>query len=353
MVIQEIVKNRLYNQLLTSTCDEAAEVVTWMGAVQAQDYAAAKWTIGIRTSAACEPDIDKAVAEGSIVRTWPMRGTLHFVSASDIRWMLTLLTPRIVANNARRYKQLELDDTVFTKTRKLLIRALKDRKMMTRQFLYSVFESENIASGNQRGIHILQKHAMEGLICFGPHDGKQPTFVLLDEWIPGTRDLNRDEALAVLAKRYFSSHGPALLKDFVWWAGMTASAAKEAIELVKPELSYFKINEQYYWFNPEFSPSLDMPIMAFLLPGFDEYILGYTDRSTIVDKKYFNNLTPGGGMFNSTIVLSGKVVGTWKRTIKKGLLQLEIIPFGKLTNDQKEAIRKAEKRYTDFLENGK
>jgi hypothetical protein len=351
MILQEILAHRLHNQLLTNTpFRRIGEVVGWMGAMQAQDFPGAKWSIALRTPAANEQDIEQAITGREIVRTWPMRGTLHFVAAKDIRWMLKLLTPRIISNAAGRYRQLELDEIVFSKTRKILTRVLQDGKILTRQALYSVFENEKIVSGNQRGIHILQRHAMEGLICFGPHEGKQPTFVLLDEWTPGTVNLNRDEALATIAVRYFTSHGPALIKDFVWWTGLTVAEARESVELAKPTIEKLKFHDKEFWYGTPNSYPDHTKTSLLLLPGFDEYILGYTDRCLIIDSQYKSKLTPGGGMFNSTIISDGKVIGTWKRSLKKDRLIFDRSPFSRLTVNEKSAIGLAEKKYAVFLE---
>jgi hypothetical protein len=350
MISQEILAHRLHNQLLTNRpFRHIGEAVGWMGAMQAQDFPGAKWSIALRVPGANEQDVEKAIAGKEIVRTWPMRGTLHFVAAADIRWMLKLLTPRIISNAAGRYRQLELDEKVFSKTRKILTRVLIDGKILTRQELYSVFENERIVSRNQRGIHILQRHAMEGLICFGPHEGKQPTFVLLEEWTPGTGTLKRDEALATLAVRYFTSHGPALIKDFVWWTGLTVAEAREAVELAKPTIDNLKCYDKEFCYCTS-DPSPDHTKNSlFLLPGFDEYVLGYTDRNLIIDTPYKSKLTPGGGMFNSTIISNGKVIGTWKRSLKKGRLIFERNLFSTLKANEKSAIGRAEKKYIEFM----
>jgi hypothetical protein len=346
---RDIALHRQQNQLLANTrYDNPADAVAWMGAIQAQEIENAKWTIAVRTRSAGMNEIEKAIAAKSIVRTWPMRGTLHFVAGSDIHWMLSLLTPRIVANSARRYNQLELDESVFSKSRKILIRSLKDGKILTRKSLYTILESEKIPTGNQRGIHILQKHAMEGLICFGPYIEREPTFVLLDEWIPRTSVHGREEALGSLAIRYFASHGPAQLKDFIWWTGLTTAMAKEAIELAGTRLARLSFKEKIYRYDTSvrYKPFNEKP--AVLLPGFDEYILGYTDRSDVISEQHIGKLTPGGGMFNRTIVCDGRVIGIWKRNNKKGKFQIDIHPFSPLSNKQDIAVELAKKRYHDF-----
>lgn len=201
---------RLSNQYLAKNrFADPGDVVAWFGAVQAQDYLGSLWGIGLRTIDACEGAVEKAIANRKIVRTWPMRGTLHFVPAADVRWMLKLLTPRVIARSAGRYRQLELDKRTFANSKKVFVRALEGGKQLTRTEMYKALEAAKISVAGQRGIHILGHLAQEGLICFGNRRAKQQTFVLLDEWVPENQSLNREEALAKLARCYFRSHGPA------------------------------------------------------------------------------------------------------------------------------------------------
>src|SRR5207237_2162453 len=191
-------------------------------------YPGALWAVGLRTRDATEAAIEQAIAERTIVRTWPMRGTLHFVAPEDARWMLQLLTPRVVAANARRvYQQSNLDDATFARSKDLFVDALQGGKQLPRPSLYKVLEAAGISVAGQRGLFILQRLSSEGLICFAARQGKQPTFALLDEWVPISLSKTpaRDQALAELALRYFTSHGPATVQDFAWWSGLPAADA--------------------------------------------------------------------------------------------------------------------------------
>ncbi len=350
MVPLEIGKIRLHNQLIADNrYTKPEEVVSWMLAMQAQDYTGAKWAVGLRLPVATDDDIEKAIRERLIIRSWPMRGTLHFVSAHDIRWMLALLAPRVIASSAGRYRQLELDEKVFTRTRKILTKILEGKKEINRQSLFQVLESSKIACKNQRGIHILQRHALEGLICFGSHQGKQPTFTLLDEWLPQTRKLEREEAMAELARRYFSSHGPATINDFIWWSGLTSKAAKEAVGLAQPVIVSEKIDDIVYFYNPAATALPNTSPAAYLLPSFDEFVLGYTDRSAVIEEKFVKLLTPGGGLFYPAIVLDGRISGVWKRNVKGNKVDLIIHPFKKLNSDQKSMLKRTSERYINFL----
>jgi hypothetical protein len=233
----DIVKLRLDAQRISATTfTRPAEVVAWLGAVQAQDYLGALWAVGLRLTRACEQDIERALADRSIVRTWPMRGTLHFVAAADARWMLDLLAPKVVTGAAGRFRALDLDDATIARARRVLAKRLQGAPL-TRPAVYDVLERAKISTVGQRGIHILWRLAHECLLCFGPREGKQQTFVLFDEWLPRAKRLPREEALAELAWRYFTGHGPATVTDFAWWSGLKLSDARLGVHLAAPRLA--------------------------------------------------------------------------------------------------------------------
>lgn len=340
---------RLYNQRITKPCHTADEVVCALTAVQAQDYLAALWVLGLRTQNATEADVEQAIADRRFIRTWPMRGTLHFVPAADARWMLKLLTPRVIAQSAGRYRQLELDEAAFARSADLLTAALHGGRALTREALYQALEAGGLAASGQRGYHILAHHAQQGLLCLGPREGKQQTFVLLDEWIPAGRSLARDEALAELAERYFTGHGPATVQDFAWWAGLTLADARAGLEDVKSQLVAEKLDEEMYWMAPAVSPPPEGG-SVYLLPAFDEYLLGYKERGVVLDPQHVQKVIPGkNGMFNPVIVVDGQVAGTWKRSLKKKSVELAFSPFAPLTEAQQQAILNEAQRYADFL----
>ena len=213
-----------------------ADVVRWFGAVQAQDYPGALWAVGLRTAGATEADVEQAVAARAIVRTWPLRGTLHFVAPEDVRWMLTHFAPRTIARAALRFRQLELDERTFARAAAVFVKALHGGRAVSRPRLYELLERAGIATRDNRGLHILWRCAHDRLICFGAREGKQQTFALLDEWVPPARTLDRNEALGELARRYFTSHGPATLADFTWWSGLSAADARAALASARSQL---------------------------------------------------------------------------------------------------------------------
>ena len=324
--------------------------MAWLGAVQAQDYLGALWAVGLRMRTAVEADIEHALANKTIIRTWPMRGTLHFVAAADIRWMLELLTPRIVAGSARRlYRQAGLDEAVFARSKELFVRALRGGKQLSRGAMYEVLEAGHISTADQRGLHILGRLAQDGLICFGAREGKQQTFALLDEWAPAAKTLERDEALAELARRYFTSRGPATLQDFVWWSGLTTADARAGLEMVRPQFIQETIDGQTYWLSSCMPAAKDVSMPAYLLPAFDEYTVAYKDRGAVLNPLYAKQANSGNGIIYPTIVVDGQVVGTWKRKINKDGLAITPSPFTKLKRAETGALAEAASRYGEFL----
>lgn len=289
------------------------------------------------------------MADRTIIRTWPIRGTLHFVAADDARWMLELLTPRVIASTAPRHRELELDASIFTKSGKLLVRALRDGRAVSRPRLYEILNAAGIATDGSRGLHILAYHAQRQLICFGPREGKQPTFVLFDKWIPGAKSRSREDALAELATRYFTGHGPATVQDFAWWSGLAAADARVSLELAKPGLTSEAVDGRAYWFVPSSGRSRAKPVGEHLLPPFDEYTVAYRDRSAVEDPAHRMRVNAGGGMVNPIIVIGGRVVGTWKRAIKKDAVVVTLMPFATFAQSDLDVLEAAARRYGRFL----
>jgi hypothetical protein len=216
--------------------------------------------------------------------------------------------------------------------------------------MYKVLETDGISTDSYRGLHILARLAQEGLICFATRDGKQPTFALLDEWVPAARRMARDEALAELARRYFTSHGPATVQDFVWWSGLTTVDAKAALGMAKPHLAQEVSDGQTYWLASSMPTTKDVSPTAYLLPPYDEYTVAYKDRSAVLDPLYAKRLNTGNGVFSPIIVVDGQVVGAWKRALKKDTVVITPDPFTKLNKAASRAIATAANRYGKFLQ---
>ncbi|HJQ24424.1 MAG TPA: winged helix DNA-binding domain-containing protein [Blastocatellia bacterium] len=345
----DIARLRLASQRLTgSKFNTAVEAVRFMGAVQAQDYTGALWAVGLRTANATEATVERAIVERQIVRTWPMRRTLHFVAPEDVRWMLELLTPRIIRSYEQRSHLLGLDVGVFGRSRKVLTRALEGGKQLQRTAVYERLEAAGISTAEGRGLHIVARLALDGLICYAARQGKQPTFALLDEWVMASPRLERDAALAELARRYFTSHGPASVQDFVWWSGLTTVDARAGIEMAKPHLVQEVIEGQRYWLSPSTPDAKAAGV--YLLPPYDEYTVAYKDRSAVLDPSYAKQVNTGNGVFSPTVVFDGQVVGLWKRTLKKDTVVITPSPFEKFSAAATRAIAAATRRYGEFLE---
>jgi hypothetical protein len=348
----EIAQQRLHNQLITrQTFEKASDVVRWLCAVQAQDYAAAKWALGLRMQNSTDTFIEQALNEGTILRTPVLRPTWHFVLPADIRWMLALTAPRVIAATTYYYRTLDLDDTVFSHSNAVLSKALQGGKQLTRVELASVLQQAGIATGNvQRVGQIIMRAELDGIICSGARRGKRFTYALLDERAPQARTLDREESLAELAIRYFTSHGPATLQDFVWWSGLTVADAKAGLEMVASQLMQEVIDSQAYWRSDSMPPANDAPQAIYLLPNYDEYTVGYTDRSAIFDISDAEKFDTPGNVLNPTIVLDGRVVGTWKRTITKDTVHLTPKLFTSLTRAETHALTASAERYGAFLD---
>lgn len=346
-----LIQNRLINQQLVQPLfTSPSDVVAWFGAMQAQDYAAAKWAVGLRLPRATDATLEQAIADKSIIRTWALRGTLHLIAAEDIRWLLALVRHRLRLICGTHYRKLGLDETVLEKSREVMTLALAGGQQLTRPELKLALDRAGILTHDLRLNFLLGNAAFDGLICFGNRRGKEFTFTLLDEWAPGTNPLERDEALATLTSRYFTSHGPATLSDFVWWSGLTSTEAKEGLYLAKSVLVSETIQGQSYWMASGPPPLPNLPPMVQLLPSFDEYLVAYKDRTAALGTLKFNQIvSAGNGIFSPVVVVDGRVVGTWKRTLKKETVSIETNLFFPLPDEQLQAVSRVGDRYRAYL----
>ncbi|MBH8557019.1 winged helix DNA-binding domain-containing protein [Hymenobacter negativus] len=349
MTHPEIARLRLLNQRISGEkCPDPAAVVRWMGALQAQDYGQAVWAVGLRTLRPALAAVEQALADGQLVLTWPMRGTMHLVPAEDAAWMVRLLAPRVLRGLTARLRQLELDQTTIERSKTVFYEALCGGRRLTRAGMMQALEQAGISTQGQRGYHLLGHTAQLGHICFGPQLERQQTFVLLDEWVPNARKLDREEALAELTRRYFRSHGPATVHDFANWAGLTLADARQGLEAVQPGLVSAKVEEQLYWFSAEEMPVVAPTNAVQLLPGFDEYLLGYKDRRAVLAQEHAAKVVPGGnGVFKPMVVVDGQIVGTWQRAVKKGVVDVVASFFDKAL--EADAVACASRQYADFL----
>jgi hypothetical protein len=339
----EIALNRLHNQQLTSTrFKKPAELISWMGAIQGQDYPGAKWAVGLRLPESTDVIVAKAMEDKAIFRTWLMRGTLHLVAAEDIHWMLTLMAPRIIKSNTRRYKELELDDKTLKQSNHVIKVALEGENELNRKELLVNIQENGISTEGQRAAYMLQRASLDGITCQCGVERNNPIYMSMDS-VPKT-DLTREEALTELAWRYFKSRGPATFKDFIRWSGLLAADARTGLKSVKSDLTEETVDSQTYWHYE--ATQQNVTTLAHLLPTYDEYLFGYHDRSAAINKISKKKLQD---VFRSTIAINGQIVGTWKRTFKKDAILMECTPFRKLTNAENDALTHAVFRYGEFM----
>jgi len=341
---------RLINQqILESKFTMAKEVVGWMGAMQAQDFNMAKWAVGSRFMNSTNKLVESAIDDGQIIRTHLLRPTWHFVSADDIHWMLDLTAPRIKASMRSRDKELGLTDEVIRKSNSILENALEGGMHLSREELVAKLEESHIVNDNNRASHVLMRAELDGIICSGKIKNNKQTYTLLSERVPKTTTLNRDEALYLLALKYFTSHCPATLQDFVWWSGLSVVDAKKALEMVKSKFVSETINDQIYWFTSTINISKPNKDLVHLLPAFDEYLISYKDRTASLPLENHIKAVSNNGIFKPIIVINGKVVGIWKRTIKKDKIILETASFQSHNISIQRMIAEASTYYEKFM----
>ncbi|MCH1625286.1 winged helix DNA-binding domain-containing protein [Fredinandcohnia quinoae] len=350
MVNNDIGYQRLFNQRIEGRKFERPEdVVRWMGAIQAQSYNQSLWAIGIRMNSPNVSVIENAIANGKIVRVSLIRGTIHFVPPEDARWMLNLSAPRILPKVQREFEKYEIDQIIVDRCMELFSNALKGGNRLTRLEMMKLLEDAGINTKNQRGYHILLYASQIGLICFGPKQDKEQTFVLLDEWISHSDVLTREESIAKLAMKYFISHGPATIHDFAWWSGLTVKDAKMGLGAINSMLSSENIMGKEYWAERLNNHIAYNSPNSYLLPGYDEFILGYKDRSDVLADEHASKIVPGNnGVFQPTIVINGQIAGTWKPITNKGTIDLTYIPFSQYGVSEKSIIESAN-WYSKFI----
>ena len=330
---------------------EPSQVVAALGAVQSQDYGGGKWALGLRMNGATDAALDGAFNEGKILRTHILRPTWHFVAPKDIRWMLALTGPRVHTANAFMYRQQELDPVTIRKSYAVLEKILQGNQHVTRSELGSALERAGIKAKGIRLGYIVMSAELDGIICSGARKGKQFTYALLEERVPNVKALTREEALAELTRRYFATRGPATLHDFTWWSGLTMADAKEGIEAVKSKFVSEVVNEKTYWFDSSVSPVKEKSPTAYLLPNYDEYFIGFKDRSAIGQVAKQAGIRGDDPSFLAhVIILDGQLVGGWRRMLKKNAVLVEYMLITDLTRAQENAVDKAASRYGEFLQ---
>ena len=345
----DLLRIRLSNQGLSRPrLEHPAEVVRSLGAVQAQDWPAAKWSVGSRIAGASDADVERALDQGEILRTHVLRPTWHLVLPEDIRWLLALTAPRVRKSIAHYNRKLEIDGSLLKKSNAAITDALAGHTHLTRQELNERLIAVGIRTDVQRLAHIVMEAELEGLICSGPRRGKQLTYALLDERVPDAPSVGREEALSTLCLRYFSGHGPAQLDDFAWWSGLAKSDAREAIEMNGSNLETAVVDGRTFRLVP--SGRTPPPPPALLLSIYDEYTIAYRDRSDLGDARDVERMLSMGNASTSVIVLDGKVAGTWRRKIAGRRVTVSLAPFAKPGVAHRAALEAQVRRLASFLD---
>ena len=327
-----------------------AETVEWFGAMQAQDETSGLWSLGVRQPGLTQADVREALARGEAVRTWPMRGTLHLVPPNDVGWMLDLMAPRALARTARRHEQLGLDEATLHHGVDTLGDALRGRRL-TRDECLAELQEAGISTDGQRGYHLLAYAAMAGVIAVVAGAGRAQTFVRLDEWARRPRRLDREEACATIAERFIRSHGPVRVSDLAGWTGLTLTDARAGVASAGDALSAVTVDGEPMVVAAraleEEVPTGDTWVA---LPGYDEYLLGYKDRTLMLTEEQMHAVVPGrNGVFQATVVHEGRVVALWKRSRRATSEHVAVTPLVDLGSAQRRQAARAFDAYERYL----
>jgi hypothetical protein len=329
---------------------QAARVVEWLGAVQAQEYGPARWGLGLRMpDGVTDADITSALDTGRILRTHLLRPTWHFVTPADIRWMLELTGPRVERMLASSDRALEIDARAVARTIAVCERALTGRRFLTRQEISHALADVGIVAKGQRLAHLVMHAELGAVICSGPRRGKAFTYALVSERAPQARRLDRDEALLLLVTRYFRSHGPATVKDCAWWSGLTMADVRRGLDMARARSQ--TVGGLTYWFvGGRAGPAEPTRGRVHLLPIYDEYLVAYRDRVAVPHGSGVVLRSNGAPVtFQHALVVDGQVAGTWRtRDVSEGV-EIDVFPARRLTATEGTAVRAAAARYGRFL----
>jgi hypothetical protein len=351
-----VIAHRLRNQGLTKiSASSPVEVVRSFGAVQAQDYPGARWALGQRLSRATDVSVAAAYDRGEIIRAHVMRPTWHFVAPEDLRWMQALTGPRVRSALGSSFRHWSLDAATLTRSRKILERALRDRNYQTRQELRDALEQGGVdTSHTHRLAFIMMDAELESLVCSGPMRGKQFTYALVDERVPRVPPRSPDDALAELTRRYFTSHGPATIRDFAWWSGLTMAQARQGLVSLGRDVSSRTVNDREYYATTGFRAARLPVNRAWLLPNYDEYFIAYKDRDLTVSAAaqrsgMLANPLLANGAFPHLLMIDGLLAGTWTRAVTSSGVHVTLKPFRPLSPVTQSAVDKAIRGYTQFF----
>ncbi|WP_189331872.1 winged helix DNA-binding domain-containing protein [Actinoplanes ianthinogenes] len=309
--------------------DSVLGITEWFGAMQAQDLNSVLWSLGARLPGRTREEIVAETERRDVIRTWPMRGTVHLIPSADAHWMLELTGVRMLAGAAKRREMLGLSESDADKAADILGAALTGGGRLTRSACVAAINEGGVAVSGQLGYHLLWYASQRGVTAIAPNEGAEQTFVLLDEWADTRNSPSHEEALGILAHRYFRGHGPTTAKDFAGWTSLPMKDVRAGIAAAG--LEKVDVDGVEMWADPAV---LDAgPVRGWwALPGFDEYMLGYKDRSMMATPEMLTSIVPGGnGVFQSTLVRDGRVMAVWKRTLGKKAVSVLVSPLVEFT----------------------
>ena len=348
MTREEVAAIRMQAQQLSAPAFvRAPDVVKHFGAMQAQDYPMSLFAVGVRMPGSTHAQIEQALDDGQIIRTHVLRPTWHLAPAEDIGWMLELTGENILRQMKSMNAKLGLDAKLFARSTDIIIKAVANDGHKTRDELTAILNGQGIRTDQYRGLHLLAYAELHGLICNGRRAGKHHTYALMEERVKNQKKLDKEAALAELARRYFTSHGPATLRDFIWWSGLSVTDAKTALALTERSWAKRMVdNEVYYWKD---TGSVPEDRCVILLPSFDEYLIAYKNRRAAIDEKHMPHAFTSNGIFKPLILSGGQVVGVWKRTDKKNHVDIEPTFLQKVSKAVEKDTLNAAERFGLFL----
>jgi DNA glycosylase AlkZ-like len=344
----EIVRMRLRNQRLVGAGDaEPAAVVAWFGAMQSQEYALARWSVGQRAPGLDDASVKRAVDEGRILRTHALRPTWHFIAAADLRWIQALTAPRVHAFNAYYYRTLGLDEGTAERTNAVIVDALRGGNHLTRKELGAVLVEDGLPAANKLGYVVMQAE-LDGLIANGPMRGNQHTYALVEERAPVQTELHGDAALAELTRRYFTSHGPATVKDFAWWSSLTLTQIRHGIALLGDELASAEVGGRRYWWAASTTVDGTGAPVGHVLQAYDEYVVAYTESRDVVTRADPAFGPTSGNTSAHSVSLDGQLVAMWRPSVSPAAITAQVRPLRPLSTREHRRVAEAFARYSAF-----
>lgn len=352
MRLEEIARLRLVAQGLAGTGRERLdERVGRLVAVQAQDAASAAWAVGLRTGC-MEAEIGQALAERRLVRSWSLRATIHVMLREDVYGLIDLAAPRIRAAHQREYLRYGLTEEVIERSQTVVQERFRRQPSLTRKEVVALWKQAGLPTEGVRSNLLVYRAGMDGALGMAGVQGKAPLYVWMPEYLPRKEEpVPRAEALARYALRYVQAYGPVTAADYAWWAGCTLTEARAALEAVSGELASAVREKQTYWMAVgQRDAALPEEGRVHLLPPFDPLLMGYADRTAMVDKESWQRICgTGNGILSPTLTVDGQVAGTWKRTTGKKEVTVEVSPWGALPKKLRQKVDEEAERYARYL----